>query len=187
LPKTLRILCATVLAILIGCGTQGEATVSTAAHIVPKVDPISATTSTTSTTTTTTSLPISTTTTIAPTTTTATVYSDSGNVSAAATSANESWPWDQIAECESGSDWGSTKNGYYEGGLQFDPGTWQAYVADGRTYGLSGYPSHAYDASREQQITVAIRVRDGVEDSSSPYLNPQGYGAWPHCRHAAGV
>lgn len=78
MPKTLRILCVTVLAILIGCGTQGEATVSTAAHNVPKVDPISATTSTTTTTTT---LPVSTTTTHPPRTTTTT----SGYVGSAAT------------------------------------------------------------------------------------------------------
>lgn len=90
-----------------------------------------------------------------------------------------------MAECESGGNW--AKHGYHEGGLQFHPDTWTAYVAAGKSYALAGYPAHAYDATREQQIVVAIRVRDGVKDSSDPYLNAQGYGAWPHCRHNVGV
>lgn len=94
--------------------------------------------------------------------------------------------WDTIAQCESGGNWGS-RGGRYEGGLQFSPSTWTSYVAAGRPYGLEGFPAHAYDASREQQIVVAERVRDGVPGSSKPYLNAQGYGAWPTCRHRAGV
>ena len=69
--------------------------------------------------------------------------------------------WDQIAQCESGGNWhANTGNGYY-GGLQFNLGTWQAYGGVGR-------PDQA---SREQQIAVAERVRAASG----------GYGAWPHC------
>ena len=69
--------------------------------------------------------------------------------------------WDRIAECESGGNWSAnTGNGYY-GGLQFSLGTWQAY-------GGSGLPSNA---SREQQIAIATKVRDASG----------GYGAWPVC------
>jgi uncharacterized protein YabE (DUF348 family) len=69
--------------------------------------------------------------------------------------------WDRIAQCESGGNWhANTGNGYY-GGLQFSMGTWRAN-------GGSGRPDQA---SREQQIAVAERVRAGSG----------GYGAWPHC------
>ena len=69
--------------------------------------------------------------------------------------------WDAIAACESGGNWAAnTGNGYY-GGLQFNLGTWHAY-------GGSGRPDQA---SREQQIAVAERVRNASG----------GYGAWPVC------
>lgn len=93
--------------------------------------------------------------------------------------------WDRLAECESGGNW--AKDAYHDGGLQFHPDTWSDYVASGKSYGLVDYPAYAYQATREQQIAVAIRVRDGVPGSSDPYLNPQGWGAWPHCRHIVGV
>jgi resuscitation-promoting factor RpfA len=72
--------------------------------------------------------------------------------------------WDAVAQCESGGNWAtSTGNGFY-GGLQFTASTWRAY-------GGQGMPQHA---SREQQIAVAKRVKQG-----------QGIGAWPVCgRHA---
>lgn len=69
--------------------------------------------------------------------------------------------WDRIAQCESGGNWhANTGNGYY-GGLQFSLGTWRAHGGVGR-------PDQA---SREQQIAVAERVRKASG----------GYGAWPHC------
>lgn len=69
--------------------------------------------------------------------------------------------WDRIAQCESGGNWHiNTGNGYY-GGLQFSLGTWRAHGGVGR-------PDQA---SREQQIAVAERVRKASG----------GYGAWPHC------
>ena len=69
--------------------------------------------------------------------------------------------WDRIAQCESGGNWQiNTGNGYY-GGLQFSLGTWRAN-------GGTGMP---HQASREEQIRIAERVRAASG----------GYGAWPHC------
>ncbi|MFL6059866.1 MAG: transglycosylase family protein [Marmoricola sp.] len=69
--------------------------------------------------------------------------------------------WDRIAQCESGGNWhANTGNGYY-GGLQFSLSTWRAN-------GGAGRPDQA---SREQQIAVAERVRQASG----------GYGAWPVC------
>ncbi len=75
--------------------------------------------------------------------------------------------WDQLAKCESGGNWAiNTGNGYY-GGLQFNPGTWRAY-------GGTGLP---HQASREQQIAIAEKVRDASG----------GYGAWPGCASKLGL
>ncbi|GLZ48539.1 hypothetical protein Acsp06_47240 [Actinomycetospora sp. NBRC 106375] len=72
--------------------------------------------------------------------------------------------WDRIAQCESTGDWSTNSgNGYY-GGLQFDKKTWNAY-------GGSRYASRPDQATREEQIAVAERVRD----------SRGGYGAWPVC------
>ena len=76
--------------------------------------------------------------------------------------------WDRLAQCESGGNWASTV-GFYEGGLQFHPQTWDRNKP-------SGYPDAAYQASREQQIVVGERVRDR-----------QGWGAWPHCARKLGL
>ena len=68
--------------------------------------------------------------------------------------------WDRLAQCESGGNWSiNTGNGYY-GGLQFSLSSWQAV-------GGSGYP---HEASRETQITMAIRLWEA-----------QGWSAWPAC------
>jgi resuscitation-promoting factor RpfA len=77
--------------------------------------------------------------------------------------------WDALAACESGGDWSiDTGNGYY-GGLQFSSSTWQAY-------GGGEFASRADLASRDEQITVAERVRsDG------------GFGAWPTCAGRLGL
>src|SRR6478672_4704855 len=77
--------------------------------------------------------------------------------------------WDSVASCESGGNWAiNTGNGYY-GGLQFSQSTWVAY-------GGARYASHADQASREEQISVAQRV-----------LSAQGPGAWPVCSRKAGL
>ncbi len=72
--------------------------------------------------------------------------------------------WDRIAQCESGGNWAiNTGNGYY-GGLQFDKRTWDAYGGD-------QYANLPNQASREQQIAIAEKVRDARG----------GYSAWPVC------
>jgi hypothetical protein len=80
-----------------------------------------------------------------------------------------SWPWDALAECESGGDWHvNTGNGYY-GGLQFTMQTWLAY-------GGGRYAARADLATRSQQIAVAIQTQAG-----------QGWGAWPVCSRRVGL
>lgn len=99
--------------------------------------------------------------------------------------------WDRLADCESGNwvdggasfeegsarwywarpgtevpPWGTT---IHHGGLQFHPGTWDAFKLD-------GYPARAYDATREQQIAVAEIV-----------LERQGWEAWPVCSRKIGL
>lgn len=85
---------------------------------------------------------------------------------AAPANADNGNTWDQLAECESGGDWGIDTGNGYRGGLQFSQSTWEAY-------GGSGNPA---DASREQQIAVAENVLDG-----------QGWGAWPACSSQLGL
>ena len=78
--------------------------------------------------------------------------------------------WDDLAQCESTGNWTiNTGNGYY-GGLQFDVTTWNAY-------GGGDYAPRADQATREQQIAVATRVRD----------DRGGYGSWPACSAKLGL
>ncbi|QNP73558.1 LysM peptidoglycan-binding domain-containing protein [Streptomyces roseirectus] len=77
--------------------------------------------------------------------------------------ARDGWPWECVAECESGGRWdANTGNGYY-GGLQFWAPTW-------KDFGGPRYAPRADLATREQQIAVAQDV-----------LAAQGWGAWPAC------
>jgi resuscitation-promoting factor RpfB len=79
--------------------------------------------------------------------------------------------WDELAECESGGNWAiNTGNGYY-GGLQFSYDTWQAY-------GGGAYAEYPHEASREEQIAIAIKVRDA---------NGGSYGSWPACAAELGL
>ncbi|MFE9256919.1 transglycosylase family protein [Streptomyces sp. NPDC006879] len=74
-----------------------------------------------------------------------------------------SWPWDCVADCESGGRWDAdTGNGFY-GGLQFWHPTWVEH-------GGLGFADRADRASREEQIAVAQAV-----------LATQGWEAWPVC------
>ena len=80
----------------------------------------------------------------------------------AANAASDS-TWDRLAQCESGGRWDiNTGNGFH-GGLQFTPRTWSGF-------GGREFAPVAYQASREEQITVAERV-----------LAKQGWNAWPVC------
>lgn len=76
------------------------------------------------------------------------------------------WPWDQLAECESGGDWAiNTGNGYY-GGIQFSLTSWRAV-------GGTGYP---HQATREEQIRRGELLQE-----------IQGWGAWPTCSRKIGL
>ncbi|MGB3437753.1 MAG: transglycosylase family protein [Actinophytocola sp.] len=78
--------------------------------------------------------------------------------------------WDRLAHCEATGNWAiNTGNGYY-GGLQFNKSTWDAN-------GGGMYAEYPHQASREQQIAIATKVRD----------NRGGYGAWPHCASKLGL
>ena len=73
--------------------------------------------------------------------------------------------WDAVAQCESSGNWHTQTGNGFGGGLQFTDSTWHAF-------GGTGSPE---DASREQQIQVAEKVKAG-----------QGMGAWPVCSKKAG-
>jgi hypothetical protein len=74
--------------------------------------------------------------------------------------------FDRLAQCESSGNWGA--RGSYEGGLQFLNSTWLGY-------GGGEFATHAYDASRLQQIEIGRRVwRD------------KGWSAWPSCSRQIG-
>ncbi|MEU9086314.1 transglycosylase family protein [Streptomyces sp. NPDC048357] len=79
------------------------------------------------------------------------------------------WPWDCVADCESGGRWAvNTGNGFY-GGLQFWQPTWEEY-------GGLAFARRADLATRGQQIRVA-------ED----LLGSQGWNAWPVCSKRYGL
>ncbi|MEU9255800.1 transglycosylase family protein [Streptomyces sp. NPDC048270] len=79
------------------------------------------------------------------------------------------WPWDCVADCESGGRWAvNTGNGFY-GGLQFWQPTWEGY-------GGLVFAPRADLASRVQQIRVAEDV-----------LGAQGWDAWPTCSKRYGL
>ncbi|GAA1860632.1 hypothetical protein GCM10009836_45990 [Pseudonocardia ailaonensis] len=79
-------------------------------------------------------------------------------------------PWDSLAACESSGNWSiNTGNGYY-GGLQFDRGTWS-------DFGGTRYAPRADQATKEQQIEIATKVRDARG----------GYGSWPACARKLGL
>jgi len=79
--------------------------------------------------------------------------------------------WDRLAKCEATGNWAiNTGNGYY-GGLQFDADTWRAY-------GGTEYAALPHQASREEQIAIATKVRDD---------RGGGYGAWPACSRKLGL
>ena len=77
--------------------------------------------------------------------------------------------WDTLAKCESGGNWAiNTGNGYY-GGLQFSLATWNGYNGD-------EFATYPHQATREEQIIVAERLRAA-----------RGYAPWPACRAKLGL
>lgn len=79
------------------------------------------------------------------------------------------WPWDCVADCESGGRWAvNTGNGFY-GGLQFWQPTWEEH-------GGLAFAPRADLATREQQIRVGEEL-----------LASQGWEAWPVCANRYGL
>ncbi len=78
--------------------------------------------------------------------------------------------WDQIAQCESGGNWAINTGNGYSGGLQFAPSTWLSN-------GGGAFAPYAYQATREEQIIVAERIRAATG----------GYGSWPACAASLGL
>lgn len=77
--------------------------------------------------------------------------------------------WDDLARCESGGNWAiNTGNGYY-GGLQFSYDTWHGY-------GGGEFAEYPNEATREEQIIVAERLRAA-----------RGFQPWPACRLKLGL
>jgi hypothetical protein len=77
--------------------------------------------------------------------------------------------WDDLARCESGGNWAiNTGNGYY-GGLQFSHATWHGY-------GGGEFAEYPHEATRDEQIVVAERLRAA-----------RGYAPWPACRAKLGL
>jgi hypothetical protein len=77
--------------------------------------------------------------------------------------------WDRLAACESSGRWATNSgNGYY-GGLQEDLTFW-------RRYGGTTFAARPDQASRLQQITVAIHGQQS-----------QGWQAWPRCSRIIGL
>ncbi|MGQ0840746.1 transglycosylase family protein [Actinokineospora sp.] len=78
--------------------------------------------------------------------------------------------WDRLAYCEATGNWAiNTGNGYY-GGLQFNKSTWDSN-------GGGQYAAYPHQATREQQIAIATKLRDARG----------GYSAWPGCARKLGL
>lgn len=77
--------------------------------------------------------------------------------------------WDRLADCEASGNWANARNPRYKGGLQMDATFWARY-------GGLAYAPAPHLATREQQITVAIRGQA-----------VQGWGAWPACSRRLGL
>ncbi|MBM3658159.1 MAG: DUF348 domain-containing protein [Actinobacteria bacterium] len=74
--------------------------------------------------------------------------------------------WDRIAQCETAGNWGM-QGPLYSGGLGFYNGTWESF-------GGRDFANNAGQATREEQIIVAERIRSRV-----------GIGGWG-CAHTLG-
>ncbi len=91
-----------------------------------------------------------------------------GNSSVAAPGLADS-VWDALAQCESGANWAiNTGNGLF-GGLQLDRGAWLSN-------GGAAYAPLPSDATREQQILIAEKVRAD-----------RGFSPWSSCARKLGL
>ncbi len=91
---------------------------------------------------------------------------DAAVIAGSASAGGSSSQFEQLAQCESGGNWGiSTGNGYY-GGLQFNLATW-------RGLGFGGYP---HQASKSTQIAAGQKLH-----------SQRGWSPWPACSRKLGL
>ncbi len=83
--------------------------------------------------------------------------------------AGSGFPWDVVAQFESGNNWANadTGNNGHWGGLQFSPSTWNAF-------GGQQFAPMPHLATREQQMAIA----DNTAFYGYNGTSPQGLGAW---------
>lgn len=77
--------------------------------------------------------------------------------------------WDRVAACESSGDWTTHTSNGYSGGLQFANQYWASF-------GGTQFAAYAWQATKEQQITIARKE-----------LAANGPLAWPICGPRAGL
>lgn len=103
---------------------------------------------------------------------------------AAPTPVHQRDPWPRLVRCETGGtmNWRIvSRSGRYRGGIQADAGFW-------RTYGGWAFAPFADKASPTQQITVAIRARDGWPVAPDPAARrSRRYSPWPTCARQLGL
>ena len=73
-------------------------------------------------------------------------------------------PWVALAFCETGNRWSYNGSSDYDGGIQFDPGTWRAY--GGRTFA-----DYAWQATPIQQVAIGQKLLAATSKRDS----------WPEC------
>ena len=92
-----------------------------------------------------------------------------GGNTVAAPGLADSSVWDALAQCESSGNWAiNTGNGLY-GGLQLDRGAWLSN-------GGAAYAPLPSDATRQQQILIAVKVRAD-----------RGFSPWSSCARKLGL
>lgn len=91
--------------------------------------------------------------------------------------------WDRLAGCESTGNWHINTGNGYSGGLQMDRTFWITY--DGPQFAPAPHL-----ASREAQIVVAQRARDGYNGlvrGKRVWVPARGYSPWPACSRKLGL
>lgn len=82
------------------------------------------------------------------------------------------WPWDALAECESGGNWAYNGPSGFDGGLQFLPSTWDS----ARLYVSGANYAYAWQAPAHVQVRVA-----------QAWLARTSWAQWPACSSALGL
>lgn len=83
------------------------------------------------------------------------------------------WPWDALAECESGGRWDYNGSSGFDGGLQFLPSTW---VTASQLIGVNSRYQFAWQAPAIVQVRVA-----------QAWLAVTSWAQWPACSRELGL